>query len=122
MSYHEGTETTGNGAMTGSQNAEAIAELKKILAMQLQSEADRRRDSSEEYPDDKRRVAGAEQFQKLADTVKDVPHDIFATWLDRWQTIYSPRGVAFEATRRVGFHTSYNSATELVREIVQGIR
>jgi hypothetical protein len=50
--------------------------------------------------------------------VKDVPHDILGTWLDRWQTIYGVRGAAFEATRRVGFHTSYNSATELVRELI----
>jgi len=109
--------------MTDLQNAEEIAELKKILAMQLQSEADRRRGNAEEYPDDKRHAAGAEQFQKLAATVKDVPHDIFATWLDRWQTVYGPRGAAFEVTRRVGFHTSYNSATELVRELIaQGFR
>src|SRR5262249_38789477 len=107
--------------MTGSHNAEAIAELKKILGMELQSEADRRRGSSEEYPDDKRHVAGAEQFQKLAATVKDVPHDIFATWLDRWPI--SPRGAVFDATRRVGVHPPYNSATELVRELIaQGIR
>jgi len=109
--------------MTGSKNAEAIAELKKILAMQLQSEADRRRGLAEEYPDNKRHVAGAEQFQKLADTVKDVPHNIFGAWLDRWQTTYGLRGAAFEATRRVGFHTSHSSATELVREMIaQGIR
>ena len=107
--------------MTGSKNAEAIAELKKILAMQLQSEADRRRGLAEEYPDDKRHVAGAEQFQKLAATVKGVPHDIFATWLDRWPI--SPRGAVFEATRRVGFHPSHSSASELVREMIaQGIR
>jgi hypothetical protein len=112
-----------NGAMTGLHNAEAIAELRKILAMQLQSEADSRRVNAEEYHDDKRHAAAAEQFQKLAATVKDVPNDIFATWVDRWQTIYGSRGAAFEATRRVGFHTSYNSATELVRELIaQGIR
>ena len=109
--------------MTALRNAEAIAEQKKFLAMQLQSEADWRRGNAEEYPDDKRHVAAAEQFQKLAATVKDVPHGIFATWLDRWQTIYGLRGAAFEATRRVGFHTSYNSATELVRELIaQGTR
>jgi len=109
--------------MTDSQNAEAIAELRKILAMQMQSEADRRRGHAEEYSDDKRHVAGTEQFQKLAATVKDVPHDILGTWLDRWKLFYGVRGAAFEATRRVGFHTSYNSPTELVQQMIaQGIR
>ena len=108
--------------MAGLRNAEEIAEQKKILAMQLQSEAEWRRGNAVEYPDDKRHLAAAEQFQKLAATVKDVPHDIFATWLDRWQPVYGLCGAAFQATLRVGFHTSYNSATELVRELIAGIR
>jgi hypothetical protein len=106
--------------MIGSWNMEAIAEQKEILFRRLQSEADWRRSLAEECPSDKRNLKAVEQFEKLAATAKDIPDDVFGTWLHLCRNIYGlgETGAVLKAMGQVGFHTLYNSATELVRELI----
>jgi hypothetical protein len=106
--------------MTGSWSAEAIAEQKAILFRRLQSEADWRRSMAEGCPGDKRILQALELFEKLAATAKDIPNDVFGTWLDFCRNIYGlgVTGAIAQAMGRVGFHTMYNSATELMRELI----
>ena len=75
---------------------------------------------AEEYPADKRNLQAVEQFEKLAATAKDIPDGVFGTWLELCRNIFGlgETGAVLKTMGQIGFHTSYNSATELVRELI----
>jgi hypothetical protein len=89
------------------------AGAREILQAELEEQAEWRRQKAVEYPDDRRNLDSAEEYERLAKTVKDVPDDLVVAYSEafedapdseRWQEMLKDifRGFAdFEDAREL---------------------
>jgi hypothetical protein len=102
--------------------AKDIAWTRDMLKAELEETAEWRRRKAVEYPDDRRNLDSAEEYDRLAKTVKDVPDDLLVAYSEafedapdseRWQEILKDifRGFA-----------DFDNAAELVQAFVDAKR
>jgi len=101
---------------------EDIAWTRDMLKSELEEQADWRRKKAVEYPHDRRNVNSAEEYERLAKSVKDIPADLLVAYSEafedapdseRWQEMLKDifRGFA-----------DFDNATELVQAFVDAKR
>lgn len=99
-----------------------LASTRDMLKGELEDQAEWRRRKATEYPDDRRNLDSAEEYERLARTVKDIPRDLLVAYSEsfedapdseRWQEMLKNifRGFSYFA-----------NAAELVRAFVDAKR
>jgi hypothetical protein len=63
--------------MTGTDD---VAWTRQMLKSELEDQAEWRRQKAVEYPDDRRNLDSAEEYERLAKTVKDIPRDLLVAY------------------------------------------
>jgi hypothetical protein len=102
--------------------AKDIAWTRDMLKAELEEQAEWRRRKAVEYPDDRRNRDAADEYERLAKTVKDIPDDLLVAYsaafedapdVERWQEMFKDifRGFA-----------DFDNATELVQGFVDAKR
>jgi hypothetical protein len=93
--------------------------VRSELRDDFKEQADWRRETAEQHPDDKRHLEAAAIFDRLAATVDTIPQDVFRAFskpdvndglldVERWT----------EMLRDVGFGSSPKTADEFVRSFI----
>jgi hypothetical protein len=99
-----------------------IALMRQMLKAELEETAEWRRRKAVEYPDDRRNLDAAEEYERLAKTVQNLPDDLLVAYSEafedapdseRWQEMLKDifRGFA-----------DFDNATELVQAFVDAKR
>jgi hypothetical protein len=102
--------------------ADDLTMTRNMLTGELEDQAQWRRRKAAEYPDDRRNLDSAEEYERLAKTVKDIPDDLLVAYSEafedmpdseRWQEMLKDifRGFA-----------DFANATELVQAFVDAKR
>src|SRR5262249_17178907 len=95
-----------------------IAWTRDMLKGDLEDQAEWRRRKAAEYPDDRRNLDSAEEYERLAKTVKDIPDDLLVAYSaafedvpdsERWQEMLKDIFRGF---------SDFANATELVQAFV----
>jgi len=108
--------------MTAKTATSDVEWTRKMLKDELEDQAEWRRRKAVEYPDDRRNLDAAEEFERLAKTVKDIPADLLVAYSEsfedlpdseRWQEMFKDifRGFA-----------DFANATELAQAFVDAKR
>jgi hypothetical protein len=58
---------------------------RKLLKDQLEDQAEWRRRKAVEYPDDRRNLDSAEEYERLAKTVQDIPDDLLVAYSEAFE-------------------------------------
>ena len=117
-----GAHQAGEAGMTGGEAAMAtaadVAWTREMLKSELEDQAEWRREKAIEYPNDRRNLASAEEYERLAETVKDIPDDLLIAYseayedvpdVERWQEMLKDIFRGF---------SGFANATELVQAFV----
>src|SRR5215475_10601202 len=60
---------------------------RNMLKGELEDQAEWRRRKAAEYPDDRRNLDSAEEYERLARTVKDIPDDLLVAYSEAFEDV-----------------------------------
>ena len=95
-----------------------VAWTREMLKTELEDQAEWRRQKAVEYPHDRRNLDSAEEYERLAKTVKDIPDNLLVAYseayqdapdVERWQELLKDIFRGF---------SDFTNATELVQAFV----
>src|SRR6516165_9727144 len=95
-----------------------VAWTREMLKTELEDQAEWRRQKAVEYPHDRRNLDSAEEYERLAKTVKDIPDNLLVAYseayqdapdVERWQELLKDIFRGF---------SDFANATELVQAFV----
>src|SRR6516165_6244066 len=99
-----------------------VAWTREMLKTELEDQAEWRRQKAVEYPHDRRNLDSAEEYERLAKTVKDIPDNLLVAYseayqdapdVERWQELLKDIFRGF---------SDFANATELVQAFVDAKR
>jgi len=95
---------------------------RKLLKDELEEEAQWRRQKAVEYPDDRRNLDSAEEYERLAKTVKDIPDDLLVAYSEAFED--APDSERWQEMLKDIFRgfSDPTNATELVQVFVDAKR
>jgi HAMP domain-containing protein len=99
-------------------------EVRGWLRQATKNTADWRRRTAEQYPDDNRNIEAAEELERLAGTVDDIPEALlrqYAEGSENESASFSLSEIESECLRRIGFSDSWASAAKLVEHLCDKI-
>jgi hypothetical protein len=93
-----------------------------ILKGELEDQAEWRRRKAAEYPDDRRNLDSAEEYERLAKTVKDIPEDLLVAYSESFED--APDSERWQEMLKDIFRgfSDFANATELVQAFVDAKR
>jgi hypothetical protein len=102
--------------------AKDIAFTRDMLKSELEETAEWRRRKAVEYPDDRRNLDAAEEYERLAKTVKDVPGDLLVAYSEAFED--APDSERWQEMLKDIFRgfSDFDNATELVQAFVDAKR
>src|SRR5262245_45716572 len=91
---------------------------RKMLKDELEEQAEWRRGKAVEYPDDRRNLTSAEEYERLAKTVKDIPADLLVAYSEAFED--APDSERWQEMLKDIFRgfSDFADATELVQAFV----
>jgi hypothetical protein len=99
--------------------------FKGCLEMKFESTTDWRQQKVAEYPDDVRNTYAAEILERLGNEVHEMSssHILFQSYAALYEAAGDDNGLALIETeseffRRIGFHSNYDDATEMLGDLV----
>jgi hypothetical protein len=99
-----------------------VAWTRRLLKDQLESQAGWRRRKAVEYPDDRRNLDAAEEYERLAKTVQAVPDDLLVAYSEAFEDASdSERWEEMLMNIFRGF-SDFDNATELVQAFLDAKR
>jgi hypothetical protein len=95
---------------------------RKLLKDELEEQAEWRRGKAVEYPDDRRNLTSAEEYERLAKTVKDIPADLLVAYSEAFED--APDSERWQEMLKDIFRgfSDFADATELVQAFVDAKR
>jgi len=95
---------------------------REMLKGELEDQAKWRRQKAVEYPDDRRNLDSAEEYERLAKTVKDVPDDLLVAYSEAFEDL--PDSERWQEMLKDIFRgfADFDNATELVQAFVDAKR
>src|SRR5215467_14101870 len=95
---------------------------RKLLKDELEEEAQWRRQKAVEYPHDRRNLDSAEEYERLAKTVKDIPDDLLVAYSEAFEDV--PDSERWQEMLKDIFRgfSDFANATELVQAFVDAKR
>ena len=95
-----------------------IAWTRDMLKGDLEDQAEWRRRKAAEYPDDRRNLDSAEEYERLAKTVKDIPDDLLVAYSAAFEDV--PDSERWQEMLKDIFRGFFDfaNATELVQAFV----
>jgi hypothetical protein len=108
--------------MTTKTDTADVALTRNMLKGELEDQAEWRRRKAVEYPDDRRNLDAAEEFERLAKTVKDIPADLLVAYSESFEDL--PDSERWEEMFKDIFRgfADFDNATELVQAFVDAKR
>jgi hypothetical protein len=102
--------------------AKDIAWTRDMLKSDLEDTAEWRRQKAVEYPDDRRNLDSAEEYDRLAKTVKDVPDDLLVAYSEAFED--APDSERWQEMLKDIFRgfSDFDNATKLVQAFVDAKR
>src|SRR5262249_51561060 len=102
--------------------ADDLALTRNMLTGELEDQAQWRRRKAAEYPDDHRNLDSAEEYERLAKTVKDIPDDLLVAYSEAFEDM--PDSERWQEMLKDIFRGfwSPDNATELVQAFVDAKR
>jgi len=102
--------------------AKDIAWTRDMLKGDLEDQAEWRRRKAAEYPDDRRNLDSAEEYERLAKTVKDVPDDVLVAYSEAFEDV--PDSERWQEMLKDIFRgfSDFDNATKLVAAFVDAKR
>ena len=99
-----------------------LAWTRDILKGELEDQAEWRRRKAAEYPDDRRNLDSAEEYERLAKTVKDIPEDLLVAYSESFED--APDSERWQEMLKNIFRgfSDFANATELVQAFVDAKR
>ena len=99
-----------------------IALTREMLKAELEEQAEWRRRKAVEYPNDRRNLDSAEEYERLAKTVKDVPDDLLVAYSEAFED--APDSERWQEMLKDIFRgfSDVANATELVQAFVDAKR
>jgi len=99
-----------------------IAWTRDMLKGDLEDQAEWRRRKAAEYPDDRRNLDSAEEYERLAKTVKDIPDDLLVAYSEAFEDV--PDSERWQEMLKDIFRgfSDFANATELVQAFVDAKR
>ena len=99
-----------------------LAWTRDILKGELEDQAEWRRRKAAEYPDDRRNLDSAEEYERLARTVKDIPEDLLVAYSESFED--APDSERWQEMLKNIFRgfSDFANATELVQAFVDAKR
>jgi hypothetical protein len=99
-----------------------LALSRDVLKGDLEGQAEWRRRKAVEYPDDRRNLDSAEEYERLAKTVKDIPKDLLMAYSKAFED--APDSERWEEMLKDIFRgfADFADATELVQHFVDAKR
>jgi hypothetical protein len=99
-----------------------LAWTRDILKGELEDQAEWRRRKVAEYPDDRRNLDSAEEYERLAKTVKDIPEDLLVAYSESFED--APDSERWQEMLKNIFRgfSDFANATELVQAFVDAKR
>ena len=101
---------------------DGIAWSRDMLKGDLEDQAEWRRRKAAEYPDDRRNLDSAEEYERLAKTVKDIPDDLLVAYSEAFEDV--PDSERWQEMLKDIFRgfSDFANATELVQAFVDAKR
>src|SRR5215813_12387656 len=102
--------------------ADNVACARDMLKADLEDQAEWRRRKAVEYPDDRRNIDSAEEYERLAKTVKDIPADLLVAYSEAFED--APDSERWQEMLKDIFRgfSDPTNATELVAAFVDAKR
>jgi hypothetical protein len=102
--------------------ADDVAWTRDMLKGDLEDQAEWRRRKAVEYPDDRRNLDSAEEYERLAKTVKDIPDDLLVAYSQAFEDV--PDSERWQEMLKDIFRsfTEFANAAELVQAFVDAKR
>jgi len=99
-----------------------IAWSRDMLKGDLEDQAEWRRRKAAEYPDDRRNLDSAEEYERLAKTVKDIPDNLLVAYSEAFEDV--PDSERWQEMLKDIFRgfSDFANATELVQAFVDAKR
>jgi hypothetical protein len=99
-----------------------IARTRDMLKGDLEDQAEWRRRKAAEYPDDRRNLDSAEEYERLAKTVKDIPDDLLVAYSEAFEDV--PDSERWQEMLKDIFRgfSDFANATELVQAFIDAKR
>jgi hypothetical protein len=94
------------------------ASAREMLKAELEGQAEWRRLKAVEYPDDRRNLDSAEEYDRLAKTVKDIPNDLLVAYAEAFED--APDSERWEEMLKNIFRgfSYFDDARELVQAFI----
>jgi len=101
---------------------DGIAWSRDMLKGDLEDQAEWRRRKAAEYPDDRRNLDSAEEYERLAKTVKDIPDNLLVAYSEAFEDV--PDSERWQEMLKDIFRgfSDFANATELVQAFVDAKR
>ena len=102
--------------------ADDVACARDMLKADLEDQAEWRRRKAVEYPDDRRNIDSAEEYERLAKTVKDIPADLLVAYSEAFED--APDSERWQEMLKDIFRgfSDFENAAELVQAFVDAKR
>jgi len=99
-----------------------LAFSRNMLKGELEDQAEWRRRKAAEYPDDRRNLDSADEYERLAKTVKDIPDDLLVAYSEAFEDV--PDSERWQEMLKDIFRgfSDFANATELVQAFVDAKR
>lgn len=100
----------------------SLSEIRDNISLDIVDARHWREVRSEEHPDDKRNKSAAEIFERLDDSVVNIPDDVLREYDLLWQCREDGTTLSelwAETLRQVGFSSEPGSATEMVQRFIE---
>src|SRR5215472_7161004 len=111
-----------NEGMPMPSTTDDLAFSRNMLKGELEDQAEWRRRKAAEYPDDRRNLDSAEEYERLAKTVKDIPDDLLVAYSEAFEDV--PDSERWQEMLKDIFRgfSDFANATELVQAFVDAKR
>jgi hypothetical protein len=100
-------------------------DTREMLKAELEEQAEWRRRKAVEYPDDRRNLDSAEEYERLAKTVKDIPEALLDAYSEAFEAVEdAPDSERWQEMLKDIFRgfSDFANATEMVRAFVDAKR